>query len=105
MRGKGYNLSLNSTTWNRLLAMWQGPSLDLLRQEYEETQHQDRRGPVATQSVWLQVSVATWRILRALKSINEAKVMVGESAITAAPFFESAGRPSKPFGGHSRATK
>jgi hypothetical protein len=58
-----------------LQAMWQGPSLDLLRQVYEETQHQDRIEACGYRS-------ATWRILRALKSINEAKVMVGESAIT-----------------------
>ena len=47
---------------------------------------------------------ATWRILRALKSINEAKVMVRESAITAAPFCESAGLPNL-FGDHSKAAK
>ena len=41
----------------------------------------------------------TWRILRALKGCSEAKVLVGESMITAAPFFEGAGRPSKPYWG------
>jgi hypothetical protein len=70
--------------------MWQGPSLDLLRQVHEETQHQDRIEACGYRS-------ATWRILRALKSINRAKAIVGESAITAAPFFERAGRPSNFF--------
>jgi hypothetical protein len=64
-------------------AMWKGPAMDLLRQVYEETQHQDRIEACGYRS-------ATWRILRELKSINGAKMMAGESAITAAPFFESA---------------
>ncbi len=38
-------------------------------------------------------------ILRALKSIFQANVVVGGSTITAAPFFEGAGRPSKSFWG------
>jgi hypothetical protein len=95
---KGYRWSINSTTWNHLQAMWQGPSLDLLSQVYEETQHQDRIEACGYRS-------ATWRILRALKSINQAKVMVGESAITAAAFFESAGRPSKFFWGPQQGKK
>jgi hypothetical protein len=41
----------------------------------------------------------TWCILRALQSIFQANVVVGESTITAAPFFEGVGRPSKPFWG------
>ena len=41
----------------------------------------------------------TWRILRALQSCSKAKVLIGESMITAAPFFEGAGRPSKPYWG------
>ena len=41
----------------------------------------------------------TWCILRALKSIFQANVVVGESTITAAPFFACAGRPSKSFWG------
>jgi hypothetical protein len=68
-------------------AMWKGPAMDLLRQVYEETQHQDRIEACGYRS-------ATWRILRELKSSNGAKMMAGESAITAAPFFESAGRLS-----------
>ncbi len=38
-------------------------------------------------------------MLRALKKVNDAKVLIGESAVTAAPFFESAGRPNMPFWG------
>jgi hypothetical protein len=37
----GYKWSVNITTWNHLQLMWQGSFLDLLRQVYEETQHQD----------------------------------------------------------------
>ena len=41
----------------------------------------------------------TWRILRALQAIINANVVIGESRLTAAPFFEGAGRPSGPFWG------
>jgi hypothetical protein len=65
---------------------------------YEETQHQDRIEACGYRS-------ATWRIFRALKSNNQAKVLVGESAITTAPFFESAGRQSKLFSGPQQGNK
>jgi hypothetical protein len=45
----------------------------------------------------------TWQILRALKSINASTVVSGKSA--AAPFFESAGRPSKPVWGPQQGNK
>ena len=41
----------------------------------------------------------TWSILRALQSVNGAKRLYGESAITAAPIFEAAGRGDKPYWG------
>jgi hypothetical protein len=53
--------------------------------------------------VWLQV--ADVAILRVLQSINAAKVVAGESTVTAAPFFESAGRPSKRLWGPQQGNK
>jgi hypothetical protein len=47
----------------------------------------------------------TWRILRALQSITEANVVIGESTITGAPFFEGAGRPSKSYWGPQQGRK
>jgi hypothetical protein len=94
---KGCKWSVNSTIWNHLQAMWKGPSLDLLCQVYEEIQHQDRIEACGYRS-------ATWRILRALKSINGAKVMAGESAITPAPFFEVRDGHPKTFEDHSKTT-
>jgi hypothetical protein len=41
----------------------------------------------------------TWRILRALQATINANVVIGESRLTAAPFFEGVGRPSVPFWG------
>ena len=87
-----YQWTVNSTTWNHLQAMWQATPLDLLRLIHEETHHQ----------IVLEASgyrSPTCRILCALKSIFQANGVVGESTITAAPFFEGAGRPSKPFWG------
>jgi hypothetical protein len=95
---KGYIWSINSSTWNHLQALWQGTPLDLLRSILKETQHQDRIEAGGYRSL-------TWRILRALKAVNEAKVVVGESAVTVAPFFSSAGRPSQPFWGPQQGNK
>jgi hypothetical protein len=78
--------------WNHLRVMWQGQPLDLLRRIHEEVHLQNT----------LEVSgyrSPTWRILRALQSIIKAKVLIGESTVTAAPIFEGAGRPSKPYWG------
>jgi hypothetical protein len=80
----GYQWTVNSTTWSHLQTMWQAPPLDLLRLIYEETHHQTILEASGYRS-------PTWCILRALKSIFQTNVVVGESTITAAPFFEGAG--------------
>jgi hypothetical protein len=41
----------------------------------------------------------TWRLLRALQSVFSAVQLQGESAVTAAPFFSSAGRGTTRFWG------
>jgi hypothetical protein len=73
---KGYIWSINSSTWNHLQALWQGTPLEMLRSILRETQHQDRIETGGYLS-------PTWRILRELKPLNETKVVVGESAVTA----------------------
>jgi hypothetical protein len=88
----GYQWTVNSTMWNHLQTMWQAPPLDLLRLDDEEKHHQNILETSGYRS-------ATLRILRALQSIIKANVVVGESTIDAAPFFEGVGRPSKPFWG------
>jgi len=62
--------------------------LDLLRSIHEEVHPQNTLEASGYRS-------PTWRILRALQVCSKAKVLVRESMITAAPFFEGAGRPSK----------
>jgi len=84
----GYQWTVNSTTWNHLQTKWQAPPLDLLRLIHEETYHQNILEAIGYRS-------PTWRILGALQSVIKANVVVGESTIMAAPFFEGAGRPSK----------
>ena len=44
----------------------------------------------------------TWRELRALQSMLSAVQLQGESAVTAAPFFSSAGRGTTRFWGKSK---
>jgi hypothetical protein len=65
--------------------MCQGPPLDLLCQVHEETQHQDCIEACGYRS-------PTWRVLRALKAIIDAKMVIGESAVTAAPFLAARGQ-------------
>jgi hypothetical protein len=67
-------------------------ALDLLRHVYLESLFQDALEANGYRS-------PTWRILRALQAIIKANVVIGESRLTAAPFFEGAGRPSGPFWG------
>jgi len=93
-----YQWTVNSTTWNHLQTMWQAPPLDLMRLIHEETYHQNILEASGYKS-------PTWRILRSLQSIIKANVVVGESTITAAPFFEGAGRPSEPFWGPQQGRK
>jgi hypothetical protein len=94
----GYQWTVNSTTWHHLQTMCQAPPLDLLRLVHEETHHQNLLEASGYRS-------PTWRILRALQSIIKANAVVGESTITVAPFFEGAGRPSKPFWGPQQGRK
>ena len=81
-----------TSSWNHLRVQWQGQPLDLLRCIHEEVHLQNTLEASGYRS-------PTWRILRALQVCSTAKVLVGESMITAAPFFEGAGRPSKSYWG------
>ena len=65
-------------------------ALDLLRHVYLESHYQDALEAKGYRS-------PTWRILRELQAIIKANVVIGESRLTAAPFFEGAGRLSVPF--------
>ena len=67
-------------------------ALDLLRHVYLESLLQDTLEAKGYRS-------PTWRILRALQATINANVVIGETRLTAAPFFEGAGRPSVPFWG------
>jgi len=67
-------------------------ALDLLRHIYLESLFQDALEANGYRS-------PTWSILRAIQAIINANVVIGESRLTAAPFFEGAGRPSGPFWG------
>jgi hypothetical protein len=92
------NGSVNSRMWNHLRMMWQAQPLDLLRLIHAETHHQNLLEASGYRS-------PTWRILRTLQSITEANVVIGESTITASPFFEGAGRPSRPYWGPRQGRK
>jgi len=67
-------------------------ALDLLRHIYLESHDQDALEAKGYRS-------PIWCILRALQAIIKANVVIGESRLAAAPFFEGEGRPSGPFWG------
>ena len=94
----GYQWNINNTTWNHLQIMWQAQPLDLLKLIHAETHHQNNLEASGYRS-------PTWRVLRALQSIINANVVIGESTITAAPFFEGEGRPSRSFWGPQQGRK
>jgi hypothetical protein len=94
----GYQWTINITMWNHLRMMWQAQRLDLLRLIHAETHHQNTLEASGYRS-------PTWRILRALQSITEANVVIGESTVTASPFFEEAGRPSRSYWGPQQGRK
>ena len=78
--------------WSHLRVKWQGQPLDLLRRINKEVHLQNTLEASGYRS-------PTWRILQTLNFCSKAKVLIGESMVTAAPFFEGAGRPSKPYWG------
>jgi hypothetical protein len=120
----GYQWTINSTMWNLLRVQWQGQPLDLLRRIHEEVHLQNtleasgyrsptwrilralqftRNGnPDGFGYTYLYKLVLQTLALTTFElplSRNYTSVKVGESTITAAPFFEGAGRPSKPYWG------
>ena len=88
----GYEWKINSSTWNHLQVRWLAQSADLIRTIHVETNRQEDLEAGGYRS-------PSWRLLRALKQVRGAKVCIGESAVSAAPFFDSAGRPNQPFWG------
>ena len=98
MRGERIQVVCQLHHRNHIQSMGQGPLLDLLFQVHEETQHQDCIEACGYRS-------PTWLFFRELKAVIDAKVVIGESAVPAAPIFESAGRPSKPFWGPQQGNR
>ena len=94
----GYQWTINSTMWNHLRVQWQGQPLDLLRHIHEEVHLQNTFEASGYRS-------PTWRTLRALHFCSKAKVLIGESMITAAPFFRRSGTTIKAILGTSARTE
>jgi hypothetical protein len=88
----GKTWTIMSGIWNHLKATWEGTRTELVELIFEEKKHQEKLEEAGYRS-------PTWSLLRALQSVNGAKRLYGESAITAAPIFEAAGRGDKPYWG------
>jgi hypothetical protein len=67
---KGYQFTINSTTWNHIRMLWQAPPLDLLRLVYQETHVQNILETSGYRTL-------TWRILRALQSTPHQRWHMG----------------------------
>ena len=63
-----------------------------MEQIYEEKKHQEKLEEEGYRS-------PTWSLLRALQAVYGARRLYEESAITAAPNFEAAGKSDKPYWG------
>ena len=81
--------------WSHLRVKWQGQPLDLLRRINKEVHLQNTLEASGYRS-------PTWRILRALQSFTKAKVLMGESIFTAAPFFRERDDDQSPIGDLSK---
>ena len=92
--GQGYLLVTRSSLW------WQ-------QREFPNVWTSEGLTTCVEKGYKWSINSTTWNHLhlRAFKSINEANVMVGESAITCAPFFQSAGLPSKKNWGPQQGNK
>ena len=84
--------TIMSGTWNHLNKRWNGLQASLPHYIREERLYQEGIEAEGYRS-------PTWRVLRALQELHGAKTLQGESALTAPPFFEAAGRGQRIFWG------
>jgi ribonuclease HI len=92
----GRSWTIMSGIWNHLKQRWTGSKEELTKLIWEEKVHQGRLEDQGYRS-------PTWKMLEALKAINGATRLYGESAITAAPMFEHAGREGQVYWGDKGA--
>ena len=92
----GRSWTIMSGIWNHLKNRWTGSREELTKWIWEEKEHQGRLEDRGYRS-------PTWKMLEALKTINGATRLYGESAVTAAPMFEHAGRDGKVYWGDTEA--
>ncbi len=87
--------TVKSSTYNHLRQESKRSISELkafIRKEGEQQEHLEARG----------YRSPTWRLLRALQSLFSAVQLQGESAVTAPPFFPSAGRGATKFWGEEQ---
>ena len=94
----GYGWHINSSTWRHLQAHSSASPQELIQLVHTEMNHQNNIEAGKYRS-------PTWRVLKALQKINNAQMIIGESAVSAAPCFASAGRPGIPFWGPQTGPK
>jgi len=84
--------TIASSSWKFLRKLWLDREEELTMVIQEETKRTEEKEETGYRS-------PTWSILRALKKINKAKGLEGESVMSATPFFQSAGRGDLKFWG------
>ena len=77
--------TITSGMWHFLKAQWPGRKAEVCATVHAETQVQEQLEATGYRST-------TWGILWHLRALRGARVLEGETMVTAPPFFESAGR-------------
>ena len=91
----GETWTITGSVWHHLRKCAQRSEQELRSFVHQEAHYQSQIEAEGYRS-------PSWRILRALKSVHGATRLQGETAVTAAPFFESAGRGDTTFWGDSQ---
>ena len=90
-----YGWTIMSGTWNHLRQRNCGTEEEVMRFIKKEVEYQGKIEAAGYCS-------PTWRLQRALRDLLNATYLQGESAVTAPPFFDGAGRGVSPFWGTTK---
>jgi len=96
----GWEWTVTSGGWNFLKKQecWKGHEQALITTIRKETKRTEE-----LEEAWY--SLPAWAVLRALQQINSATRIAGEAAMSAPPFFQSAGRGDLLFWGEKKAQR
>jgi len=95
--GRGWTSTSGGWNFLKKQECWEGHEQALITTIRKETKQTEQLEEAGYRS-------PTWAVLRALQQINSATRIEGEAAMSAHPFFQSAGRGDKLFWGRKKRT-